>query len=328
MKSHHCEFHPGDLLRLLLFPIVPVMLFAVAAHAGVRFNLWPAPRPTLDTERTILIHQAESARRNDDAELLLLGDSSCLMDVSARQLGDQLGRPALNLATFSFLDLDAHASMLREFVKANPGGLRAVVLLMNPESLRRASAEPYYATALTNFWNARDHSQATTFSHQAAALLGVDIFKGRFLARALPVPLDGAYGRRYGFTRDLEEFMSLERGSAIDPDRQPFTGNAEYRLAPTLERASREFRKTVPAGVKILVGMTPVPERLAGVRFSIVQPQLLRQWSGWLEGEALTELPGTLSDDLFVRTTHLDETAVPRYTELLAAAVKTHLTLP
>jgi len=326
MKSHVCEFAIKDLLRLAGLPLLPLAVFAVAMQLGAKFHLLPTPRPALDTERTILIHQAEASRSLQDAEVLLLGDSSCLMDVSARQLTEQLGRPVLNLGTFSFLDLNAHALLLREYARANAGRLRAVVLLMHPESLRRLSAEPYYNSVLTNFLSGHDHCQTATASERASCLLGVEIFQGRILARALPVPLPGAYGRRYGFTSDLETFLARERGSAIDPDSKPFEGSAEYRLAPTLERASKSFRAAVPPGVKLLVAITPAPEHFAGPRYPQLHAELLRQWSQWLQADAaLTNLPPALPEDSFVRTTHLKESVIPRYTEQLAGALKPHL---
>lgn len=326
MKSHACEFAPKDLLRLAGLPLLPLALFAIAMQLGARFHLLPAPHPTLDTERTILIHQAEASRTSPDAEILLLGDSSCLMNISARQLTEQLGHPALNLGTFSFLDPSAHALLLREHAQANPGRLRVVVLLMHPESLRRLGSEAYYLGALTNFLSGLDHCQTETAAGQGTCLLGVEIFQGRILSRVLPIPLPGAYGRRYGFTRDLENFLARERGSAIDPDPKPFEGNAEYRLAPTLERASKNFRAAVPSGVKLLVGITPAPERFAGPRYPQLHADLLRQWSQWLQADAaLTNLPPALPDDSFVRTTHLKESVVPRYTEQLAAALRSHL---
>jgi len=326
MKSHVCEFAPKDLLHLAGLPLLPLALFAVVMHLGTKSHLLPVPRPTLDTERAILLHQAEASRSPQDAEVLLLGDSSCLMNISARRLTGQLGHPVLNLGTFSFLDLNAHSLLLREYARANPGRLRAVVLLMHPESLRRSGSEAYYLAALTNFLSGLDHCQAETTAGQASCLLGVEIFQGRILSRALPIPLPGAYGRRYGFTRDLEDFLTRERGSAIDPDPKPFEGSAEYRLAPTLERASKSFRTAVPPGVKLLVAITPAPERFAGPRYPQLHADLLRQWSQWLQADAaLTSLPPALPDDSFVRTTHLRESVIPSYTEQLAAALQPQL---
>jgi hypothetical protein len=315
-----------DLLRLVAWPLLPLALFAAAMHAGARLHLLPKPRPTLDAERAILIHQADAARAPQDAEVLLLGDSSCLMNVSARQLGELLGRPVLSLATFSFLDLNAHALLLREFARANPGRPRAVVLLMHPESLRRLGSEPYYLAVLTNYWAGSDHCRTELLSGRASCLLGVDAFAGRVLSRVVPAPLNGAYAHRYGFTRDLENFLRRERGSAIDPDSKPFERNTEYRLAPTLERASKNFRAAVPPAAKLFVGITPVPERFAGPRYPQLHAELLRQWGQWLKADfVLTNLPPTLPDDSFARSTHLKETSVPPYTEQLATALKPHL---
>jgi hypothetical protein len=325
MKSHTCEFTRRDLLWLAGSPLVPLVLFTAFLHLSAR-GILPPPRPTLDTERTILIHQAESARRSHNAEILLVGDSSCLMDVSARQLSEQLGRPALNLGTFSYLDVNAHALLLREYVRANPGRLRAVVLMMNAESLRRIGSEPYYLRVLTDFWEGRDQSRTETAEGRISSFVGTDIFKGRLYSRALPVPLDGAYGRRYGFNRDLENFMTREHGSAIDPKEQPFAGNAEYRLSPTLERASGAFKAAVPPGAQLLVGITPLPERFAGAQYPQLHTAMLKQWSDWLGADAaLNDLPPTLPEESFVRTTHLKEAAVPVYTGKVAAALRRHL---
>src|SRR5262245_6769094 len=112
MKSHSYDFARKDLFQFVAGPLLPLALFAAILHGGAFLGLLPAPRPTLDVERTIVVHQAEACRTRHVAEVVLLGDSSCLMDVSARQLGDQLSRPVLSLATFSFLDLSAQALLL------------------------------------------------------------------------------------------------------------------------------------------------------------------------------------------------------------------------
>ena len=326
MKSHLGEFTTKDLFRILGGPLTVLGLFAALMHAGAALKLLPAPRPALDTERTILLHQAQASRRPHDAEILLMGDSSCLMDVAARPLGEQLGRPVLNLGTFSFLDLRAYALLLRQYARANTGRLRAVVLLMHPEALRRVGSEGYYLSALTNFWNGSDGCRLERPAGWISCVLAADLFKGRILSRVLPVPLAGAYGRRYGFSRDLEDYLSREHGSAIDPEAEPLQGNAEYRLSPTLEGASRAFRSALPSGARLCVGISPAPEHFAGPRYPQLHGELLRQWAEWLQADVvLTELPPTLPDDWFVRATHLKESSVPLYTEKVARALAPHL---
>jgi hypothetical protein len=246
--------------------------------------------------------------------------------VNARQLSGALGLRALNLGTISFLDLGAHARLLREFTQANPGQPRAVVLLMHPEALRRAGSEPYPLAVLNHFLAVEDYHRAGTFAGAFNALSGVDAFQGRLLSRAVPTPFTNSFGRFYGFTADLERFMSSHDGSAIDPGAQPAKGNAEYRLSATLETLSREFRAAVPPGTKLLVGITPVPARFAGTNYPALRDQLLRDWSAWLQADAaLSELPATLPDEQITGATHLKPAAVPAYTEALAAAVRAHV---
>src|SRR5687768_2635126 len=137
MKSHEYNFRSGEVMRLIARPLIALLVFAALIQAGVRLQLFPPPRPTLDVDRTILIHQAEASRRKHNFEVLLLGDSSCLMDVNARQLSTEMKRPVLNLGTLSYLGPWEYSELLNQYASKNPGQTRLVVLLMNPEALRR-----------------------------------------------------------------------------------------------------------------------------------------------------------------------------------------------
>jgi len=326
MTSHTYDFNRKDLLPLLGWPLIPVACFAAAMHLGAAFHLLPKPRPTLDIDRTILLQKVEASRTRQDAQILLLGDSSCLMDAAARPLSQQLGRRALNLGTLSYLDLNAYASLLREYTAANPGRLRAVVLLLHPEALRRVAPEAYHLKLLQALLNGQDHVQLTNTRERLSHLLGLEIFRGRMLGRILPVSLPGAYGRYYGFSVDLENYLTEHDGTAVDPDPQPFKGNAEYRMAKQLESGSQAFRAAVPQGVKLLVGITPAPEGFVLPGHRETCERMLAQWSQWLQADAaLQELPPTLPDRHFAKTTHLNEPGARLYTEILARSLEPHL---
>jgi hypothetical protein len=216
--------------------------------------------------------------------------------------------------------------LLRQHTVTNPGRLRAVVLLMHPEALRRAGAESYQMAVLLHYLNERDLFRTGDLAGQISFAFGVDIFKGRVLARLLPVPLSGSYGRYYGFNKNLEDFMTANFGSAVDPAVVPLTGSAEYWLSPGLEEAAHQFKSAVPAGVSLFVALSPVPEKYAGPNFQKRQPELLRQWSEWLRADGvLTDLTATLPDDQFACTTHLKPKAVPSYTRALAASIRSRL---
>ena len=325
MKSHQCEFSGKELAGAILPALLPVILFALAMRFGVSARLWPAPQPALDTDRTILLHQAAASQKPQNASVILIGDSSCLMDVSAPQLTRLLpaGSSALNLGTLSYLDLNAFAGLLRRAAAANSNQLRAVVLLMHPEALRRSSPVEQQAEALSRYFRGADHCGPAT--PPLLCGLGAEMFRARILSRVWPAPLAGAYGRRYGFSHDLWEHLSQQRGSLIDPgtfNAKTASGSAEYRLAKTLETASGRFRAALPPGVKLFVGITPAPEGFAGLGHAAKHREMLETWGGWLGADrVLTNLPATLPDGLFASTTHLNEGGAALYTEALAKAL-------
>jgi hypothetical protein len=321
MRSHTYEFEAGDIARLIGPLLIPVAAFAGLMHLLARLDGMPKPRPTLDVDRTIIIHKTEASGFRSDAQIVLLGDSSCLMNVSARQLGEDIGRPVLNLGTLSYLDLPAHATLLKRFTNANPNQLKAVVLLLHPEGLRRPAPEVYHTKVLESFLAGKDYVAKQNVSHW----LGLEIFRDRLFSRALPTALSGAYGRYYGFTRDLEEYLVRNRGSAVDPDPRVFQGSAEYRLAPQLEAGSRLFKMAVPPGTKLFVGITPVPAGFAARGHAELYQQMLGQWGQWLAADAALELPAVLPDHLFAKTTHLNAMGAETYSRLLASALQAQL---
>ena len=120
--------------------------------------------------------------------------------------------------------------------------------------------------------------------------------------------------------------MTAHRGSLPEMDSAPLAGSAEYRLSPSLQIAARELKLAVPPGVKLLVGLTPVPAKLAGPDFTESHRAILRQWSDWLGAAAtLDDMPATLPDDRFARSTHLQPEAIEDYTATLAESVREHL---
>ena len=321
MQSHTYQFNLRDLIRLLGPGLVVTGALALGIHAGRWLDLWPAPRPTLDVDRTILIHQIEAASQPQDAQIVLLGDSSCLMDVDAAALTERLGRAVLNLGTLSYLDLSAQAALLQRFTQANPGRLRRVVLLLHPEALRRPTPEPYYTKLFRSLLEQRESPAPTVHGRRLARWLGLETLRERVVARLVPTPLPGAYGRRYGFSRELEAYLQAHRGSAIDPTTRPFEGSAEYRLAPTWQAACRRFRSSLPSGVRVAVGITPVPTGFALRDYRDTRARMLRQLAAWLDAEALESLPPVLPDAWFASVTHLNARGVPHYTTALAAAL-------
>ena len=234
MTSHEYEFDARDVARLLGRPLLVVALFSIVIHALTWAGWLPRPWPALDMDRVILLHQADASRSRRPAEIILLGDSSCLMDVDTVRLGARLGRGVLGLGTLSYLDLESTGELLAGYARANPGFPRVAVLLMHPYSLRLRISTGYHAEALRCYLAGQDHFNQGTRQGRLDRWLGLEQWRGRVLARWLPQPLTGGYGTRYGFTHDLWHSLDANRGSAVDPHE--FTpgevaGSTEYRLA-------------------------------------------------------------------------------------------------
>lgn len=326
MRSHDYQFTRRDLGETFTPTVGALVLLALVLHGGTRFGWWPGPRPAIDMDRTILVHQAESSRKTHGASVVLIGDSSCLMDVVATNLSRALGEPVLNLATLSYVDLPTHGRLLQEYADANPGALKTVVLLMHPESLRLAALPDYFRLQIEDFLARRDSAPSPPAGGRLAGMLGLPQLRGRLLSRALPWPLPGQYGRYYGFAGNLENSLNQAAGSAVDPnrfDREPVQGSAEYRLATRFEAESRRFREQLPGGARLLIGLTPVPASFALPDHEARGHGMLDQWATWLGGCPVLEgLPWTLPDEEFASVAHLNEHGRVGYTQRMAQVLR------
>lgn len=321
MQSHKYSFTARDLLNLTIYPVLVCIGFTMVMLFGAR-TVFPSPKPIFDTDRTILIHQAEASRTAQDAEIILLGDSSCLMDVNARELGRLTGKRVLNLGTLSHVTLRTHAYLLNQAVRSNAQP-KTVILLMHPESLRLAHREPYFDETIRAYFNGRDSRDGNLTFLRAA---GADTFRSRLLTRALPIPLSGEFAEQYGFNQNLWNHLTENNGSALDPHTYPKatpSGNPEYRLAVQLESHSRDFGAQMPAKSRLIVGITPSPSDYVLRNHTETCRAMLATWSQWLATDAaLTNLLFVLPPTHFATTTHLSSSGVSVYTQLLADSLR------
>jgi len=323
MKSHQYAFGPRDLGHLLAPLIVPLIVFAVLMRLGAFTGVLPTPWPALDIEHTVLTHQAVASQTPGIADFLLIGDSSCLMNVSGSQLEELYGgkHQPVNLGTFMYLGFEGYAAMLSRYASVNPRRVRTVLVLAHPDMLRGVAPIPQYLRFVSTVYSGEDYGDPDSILGQLRGLFGLDIFQSRLLSR-LPLPLPKEYGRFYGFNLDLYNFMDRQRGSAVDPHQYqpaPGQGNAEYRLAAALEAGCQALRAAVPPEAKLVVGLSPIPQSFAPENYATRWELLLQQW-GQLMGadQVLTNLPPTLPDSCFASTTHLNQQGAERYTRILA----------
>jgi hypothetical protein len=293
IPSHHFDFSISDLVRRLLPPVLGVALLAAILHVVSNTRILPDPVPA-DLDRTLLAAKVELASDTAPASVLLLGDSSCMMDVDAPELARQLGRPVLNLGTLSYLDLTAHTALLRHALARLPSPPIDVVLLLHPGSFLRGSSMP----ALDQFLRASLARDGTGLRsaprHPAEGLLAGVVIREQIVQPWIPSLLRGDFAAAYGTTWQVRRVMQRQHGSLLDPtrfDAAAFQGRYEFHLHPRLEPASREFRSAIPPGVRLWVGLTPLPESLALSDHAARIETVLGTWAAWLRPDRMLNSP-------------------------------------
>lgn len=324
MSSHTYDWTTRDLAGLILPPLLALALCSILIHAGNAFGLLPPPQPILDPDKTILFHQSKASRSQQDAAIVLLGDSSCMVGVDALQLSARLPGelPVLNLALIIGLDLDVYQEALSQFLIHNPEQVRVAVLLVTPQKLKKEDANPYFTTLWRSLSDGLDGPSAEQAPDSISELMGMRLFRQRLLTYLLAVPLTGDRTGFYGFSSVMRDYLTVHHGSLVDHGRYNPVQRAQetnYFLSPAFERESRHFRARLPPKVQLVAGLMPVPETHVAREYRTKHTDLLRQWNQWLQADhLLTNLPATLPDGLFASGAHLNERGQRRFTDMLA----------
>lgn len=326
IPSHTCTFSARDLAVRFAGPLTGVLVLALTTHLAAFWNRLPSPVPA-DLDRTLLAAKAHLAQSSAPVDLLLLGDSSCMMNVDTPALNRLSGRTALNLGTFSHLDLSSHAALLRDCLRHRPAPPGDIVLLVHPISLWRGQSDPDPDRFLrAQLRRDAQASQSTPRNPIEMVLAGVPI-RERLIQPWLPVVLRGDFATAYGTTWHIQRTLRLQAGSLADPTRfdpEAMRGRHEFRLGKGLETQSREFAALIPEGSRLWIGLTPVPESLTEPGQPEQIRALLSTWSAWLpQARVLRHLPAVLPDSRFATATHLNLVGIREYTQLLATELRT-----
>ncbi len=320
MESHHYEFSRPDLLRILAIPAAGCITIAVLVRAFAMIPIVPAPRPALDVDRTVIVQQIDASTQAAPAETLLIGDSSCLMNVDATYLSQLSGENVINLGTLSFLGLESFAQLLTNYLESHERPPSQIVLLTHPDFVRKNSTSRAHTEAFNHYLQQEDHSYVSNATWDLRRWLGIHIVKGRLLGR-LPLPLKGAFRDYYGFTTDLMAFMHAHNGSAVDPrtfQEDELKGSSDYRVAKYHSRSSTSMLSILSEQVDFYIGLTPLPQEFVDRAFSQEYEALLADWASLFPGSiVLSGLPPTLDKRHFSTKTHLNESATKDYTQRL-----------
>jgi hypothetical protein len=329
MRSHEYRFTLRDLGQT----VVPLLL-VLCALVGIlkltrQLGLLPPPAAALDPNTTILMHQSSAARSSGPAEIVLVGDSTCLVGVDSTMLSQTLSRrpEVVNLAMLSWFDLRDYAELAAEFAQTNPGQARTVVLLVTPEKLGMSRSD-----GQEEFWRQirSDSSSSARSSNKVLGVpdpLGLRCLRQNLFSHVLAVPLRqrGLGTAYFGFSSEVDAYMTAHHGSLLDfsafirPKSPP---DSNWTFASDLETQSRGFRAQIPQRTRLLVGFTPVARSFFAMGDDRRRCEALERWNQWLHADAmLTNLPPCLPDVLFASKGHLNQAGQARFTQILATNV-------
>jgi hypothetical protein len=327
VKGHEYQFTLRDAGRAWL-PILVVLAGIVAVlKLSSLLGLMPAPAAALDPNTTVLAHQARAAQSRNPAEIVLIGDSTCMIGVDAARLSRELPRhpPALNLGLVISFALEDYAELLTDFTAANPGQVRTVILLVTPEKLNHSRSpgdeEFWHRTRLI----AQGSPASAVASEASADALGIRSLRENLLSHVLATPLGGkgAGTAYFGFSSEVDAYMTDHHGSLLDfstfilPRHIP---QRNWAFADDLETESRAFGAKIPSGMRLFVGLTPIAQSFCLPNDRTVRLDMLHRWNRWIQADVLlTNLPPSLPDVFFAGPAHLNEAGQRKFTSILAA---------
>ena len=328
MKSHEYKTVIGDWLKAILPTLTVIVGLAAILKAADRLGLLPSPPIFSEPGSIVLAHQSAAARAGLAGEIVLLGDSTCLMDVDAPTLQASLpgNRPVINLGLIAWLSFEDYAGLFADHSAASHSQITTVVLLVTPNKLTLSGED---AHAMIDVWQQIRHqgkgaSASQTSPQSLANWLSCEILRKNLLSYWLVKPLEGKSDGAvfFGFPTDIDNYMTTHQGSLIELGTfKPLRRREEWSMSPSpeLETQSRIFREKIPRGARLIVGLTPIQESGSSMEERRQRAALLLTWSLYLKADGvLTNLPPQLPDVFFAAGGHLNPVGQKRFTSILA----------
>lgn len=333
MRSHQYQCNVRSLCNTLLPTFLVLAALVALVRIGQTLRLMPSPAAALDPNVALLEHQSRAARSRNPAQIVLIGDSTCLVGADAVQLEHLLpaAPPALNLALLSWFSLGDYGRLAGEFAAANPGQVRTIVVLVTPEKLGMTVNQ-----GQEQFWDQVRCNAGEPIGSGATVVMPADPFglkcvRENLLSHVLATPLHNQTpGTAYfGFSSEIDRYMTCHLGSLFDFGslaRPRMLTKPTWRLAADLEQQTSTLRAAIPPGTQLFAGLTPLARSYSKPDDSHRRTELLVAWNRFLKADVLlTNLPASMPDVLFASKAHLNAAGQKRFTAILAREVAEHI---
>lgn len=161
-------------------------------------------------EHLIVMEQVKRSATLPAAEIVFLGDSSCLMGIDALAVERALDlHPVESFCSLGWVGPAGYGQMLAGLIDRNTPP-KVLVLMFHPIAFRREPNWDYWS-ALVDNWE-RPKKPALGFPRSA-----LDFLAFEWLTRLIYSPLPGAYALYYGSEGSFRSMIRARHGSAVDP---------------------------------------------------------------------------------------------------------------
>lgn len=320
MQSHFYDYTVRQLFAIVA-PITAAFLGCVVALHLVDWAGWPPLR--LDDAG--IRHQIKMAHSHHPAQIVFVGDSTCWCGIDPSELSKELPGhvPAINLSLFIWFDLKRYAQQTSDFARSNPNQVKWVVLLVCGGKLSGSRETLDYS----KFWYSSSEKESRSHS-----FLGSDDFLTgslvceRWARLIVPETLRGRGASFYGFTSDMEKYMTAHEGGIFDfgeyiPLKNQKNTNA-WLLKAGFEPFCRSFREKMAPGVKLAIGLTPAVLGSIPSDSRARYLACLEQWNSYIHADlVLSNLPATLPTPCFAPGGHLNALGQKMFTSAVAKEI-------
>ena len=306
-----------ELICYFSLVIFNLFLSSLLLRVGIYFDLFPQSSSRLDVDRVIISNKVKLSKTKNNADILLIGDSSCLMNIDTKKFTDLSAKKTYNLGTLSYLDFESYGALLTNALNNN-NSVSLVCLFIHPEFLRRVTPSDTHVQFFRSC-NNDTYDNNTNKNNYIHSLLKLNIFENVFYSKT-PIPLKNNFSQFYGFTTFLDQYLNDHNGSAIDPrvfDIEMEHGNVLYKITDRKINDLIKLTVLVPNESKFLLCLTPVPSEITGVNYSETIKSIKKQIFEHVKIDNILQMPFTLPATEFATKTHLNATSRALYTDIV-----------
>src|SRR5215210_1655169 len=184
-------------------PLLLLCFLAAAATLGSSaFSPEDQKRLQLNDTASISVYeQILRAGSLGSLDVLLVGDSSCLMGIDPELLSQRLGQRVASLCSIGYLGPAGYARLLKRFL-ASGARYKRLVVVMHPESLIRDKSWD----AWTDFVDSGGPPTPSDWNLKVRS--GLRLIESKLLSPFIRLPMEGVFGQYYGSVETLRRSVA------------------------------------------------------------------------------------------------------------------------